>query len=37
MSPALVAWRDGASSDEVLDICIDIALTTPGREIKRWK
>ena len=35
-SAALVAWRDGASADETLEISIDIALTSAGRELKVW-
>ena len=35
-SAARVAWRDGASADETLEISIDIALTSAGRELKVW-
>jgi hypothetical protein len=33
MSPALLASRYGASDEEVLDIALEIVLTTPGRAV----
>lgn len=35
-SAALVAWRDGASDDEVSEISVELALTTAGRVMKVW-
>jgi hypothetical protein len=35
-SGALVAWRDGASADEVLEISIDLAWEKPGRKLVVW-
>ena len=36
-SPALLAWRAGASDDEVLEISIELALTVPGKPMKVWR
>ena len=35
-SPALVAWRDGASDEEVSEISTELALTTSGRKMGAW-
>ena len=36
LAPALHASRAGASSEEVLDIAIEIALDGKGKPLKRW-
>lgn len=36
MAPALQASRAGTSDEEVQEIMIDIAWSTPGRPLKRW-
>lgn len=35
-SAALVAWRDGASADETLEISLSIAWEQPGRKCDVW-
>lgn len=35
-SGALVAWRSGASDEEVSEISVELALTTAGRKMKGW-